>query len=123
LFDAHPRLQIILGHLGENLPYAMWRVDHANAWVESRSNYVAKKPMLDYFIANFNITTSGNFNTPSLQDAMMVLGADRIMFSVDWPFENVDHAANWFDACPISESDRLKIGRTNALRLFKLAKG
>jgi 2,3-dihydroxybenzoate decarboxylase len=122
LFDAHPRLQIILGHLGENLPYAMWRVDHANAWVESRSNYAAKKPMRDYFIANFNITTSGNFHTPSLLDAMMVLGADRIMFSVDWPFENVDHAANWFDACPISENDRLKIGRTNALRLFKLGK-
>jgi gamma-resorcylate decarboxylase len=49
-----------------------------------------------------------------------VLGADRIMFSADWPFENIDHAANWFDSCPIGEPDRLKIGRTNAMRLFKL---
>ncbi len=123
LFDAHPRLQVVLGHLGENLPYAMWRIDHANGWVEERNNYPAKKPMRDYFCANFHITTSGNFHTPALIDAMLVLGADRIMFSVDWPFENVDHAVNWFDACPIGENDRLKIGRSNALRLFKLGKG
>ena len=50
----------------------------------------------------------------------MVMGSDRIMFSTDWPFENIDHAALWFDAAPISEEDRLKIGRTNALKLFKL---
>jgi len=121
LFDEHPRLSIIIGHLGENLPYALWRIDNANGWVEQRSNYPAKKRMRDYFTSNFHITTSGNFNSAALLDAMLVLGADRIMFSVDWPFENVDHATNWFDSCPISENDRLKIGRTNALRLFKLA--
>jgi predicted TIM-barrel fold metal-dependent hydrolase len=48
------------------------------------------------------------------------MSSDRIMFSTDWPFENIDHAALWFDAAPISEADRLKIGRTNALKLFKL---
>jgi 2,3-dihydroxybenzoate decarboxylase len=53
---------------------------------------------------------------------MMVVGADRIMFSTDWPFENIDHAAKWFDAATISENDRHKIGRSNALRLFKLKK-
>ena len=51
---------------------------------------------------------------------MMVVGADRILFSTDWPFENIDHAAVWFDATTISEEDRIKIGRTNALKLFKL---
>jgi gamma-resorcylate decarboxylase len=120
LFDAHPELKIILGHLGENLPYAMWRIDNANGWIEDRHGYPAKKRMSDYFCANFHITTSGNFHTQALIDAMLVLGADRIMFSADWPFENIDHAARWFDACPISEPDRLKIGRTNAMRLFKL---
>ena len=120
LFDAHPKLNIVLGHLGENLPYALWRIDNANGWVKNRSPYPAKKPIRDYFCANFHITTSGNFNTQSLIDAMLVLGADRIMFSTDWPFENIDHAATWFDACPISEPDRLKIGRENARRLFKL---
>jgi 2,3-dihydroxybenzoate decarboxylase len=76
--------------------------------------------MRDYFRENFYVTTSGNFHTPALLNAMLEMGADRIMFSTDWPFENIDHAAIWFDACPISENDRLKIGRTNARRLFKL---
>jgi predicted TIM-barrel fold metal-dependent hydrolase len=63
---------------------------------------------------------SGNFCTPALLTALIVNGSDRIMFSTDWPFENIDHAALWFDAVPIGEADRLKIGRTNALKLFKL---
>lgn len=120
LFDSYPRLQIILGHMGENLPFALWRVDNANAWITERNTYPAKKPIRHYFRENFFITTSGNFHTPALLNAMMEVGAERIMFSTDWPFENIDHAANWFDACPISEHDRMKIGRTNARRLFKL---
>jgi predicted TIM-barrel fold metal-dependent hydrolase len=51
---------------------------------------------------------------------MLEVGADRILFSADWPFENIDHAADWFDAASISEADRIKIGRTNSARLFKL---
>jgi 2,3-dihydroxybenzoate decarboxylase len=120
LFDAHPRLQIILGHMGENLPFALWRVDNANAWITERNTYPTKKPIRHYFRENFFVTTSGNFHTPALHNAMMEVGAERIMFSTDWPFENIDHAADWFDACPISEHDRMKIGRTNARRLFKL---
>src|SRR5579862_1738235 len=120
LFDAYPRLQIILGHMGENLPFGIWRVDNSNAWIPNRNAWPAKRPLGDYFRANFYLTTSGNFRTQALVNAMMEIGADRIMFSTDWPFENIDHAANWFDACPISENDREKIGRGNARRLFKL---
>jgi len=121
LFDKYPRLKVILGHLGENLPYSVWRVDNCNGWVEGRHNYPAQKKIADYFYANFYLTTSGNFHTQTLIAAMMELGADKILFSIDWPFENVSHAADWFDRVPISEADRLKIGRTNALKLFKLA--
>ena len=120
LFDRHPRLQIIIGHLGEGLPYSMWRVDNRNAWTKAPPRYPAKKKLGVYFQENFYLTTSGNFRTQSLFDAMLEIGSDRIMFSTDWPFENVDHAAIWFDACPISEDDRRKIGRSNAERLFKL---
>ena len=120
LFDRHPRLQIILGHLGEGLPYSMWRVDNRNAWTKAPPRYPAKEKLGFYFQRNFHLTTSGNFRTQTLIDALLEVGADRIMFSTDWPFENVDHAAIWFDACPISEDDRRKIGRTNAMRLFKL---
>ena len=120
LFDAHPNLQIILGHMGEGLPYMIWRVDNRNAWVKAPKGYPAKRPLGDYFRENFYITTSGNFRTQTLIDAMLEIGADRILFSTDWPFENIDHAAEWFDVCTISEADRLKIGRTNALKLFNL---
>lgn len=120
LFDEHPELHIVLGHMGEGLPFSMWRVDNRNGWIETPKGYPAKQPLRHYFDRNFHITTSGNFRTQSLIDAMLEMGADRIMFSTDWPFENVDHAAKWFDAATISEPDRRKIGRTNAARLFKL---
>ena len=121
LFDRHPTLQIILGHMGEGLPYSMWRIDNRNAWMKLKPAYPAEKPLAEYFHANFYLTTSGNFRTQTLIDAMLEIGADRILFSTDWPFENIDHAADWFDHASISEADRLKIGRTNAQRLFKLA--
>ncbi|MGV2290756.1 amidohydrolase family protein [Trinickia sp. YCB016] len=120
LFDEFPHLKIVLGHMGEGLPYSMWRIDNRNAWVETPPNYPAKKGIAEYFRANFWLTTSGNFRTQTLIDAMLEIGADRILFSTDWPFENVDHAARWFDSAAISENDRVKIGRTNAARLFKL---
>jgi gamma-resorcylate decarboxylase len=120
LFDQFPKLQIVLGHLGEGLPYSMWRVDNRNAWVKTPPSYPAKRKLGAYFQENFYLTTSGNFRTQTLIDAILEIGADRILFSTDWPFENVDHAAQWFDSTSISEADRIKIGRTNAVRLFKL---
>jgi 2,3-dihydroxybenzoate decarboxylase len=83
-------------------------------------SYPARRRIADYFRENFYLTTSGNFRSQSLLDAMLEMGSDRIQFSTDWPFENVDHAAEWFEHAPISETDRLKIGRLNARRLFKL---
>ncbi|MBB4425271.1 2,3-dihydroxybenzoate decarboxylase [Bradyrhizobium sp. CIR48] len=122
LFDAHPRLQIILGHMGEGLPYSMWRVDNHNKWMRAQNVYPARRKIADYFRENFYITTSGNFRTQALIDAMLEIGADRILFSADWPFENIDHAADWFDTAAISEGDRIKIGRDNACALFGLGK-
>jgi len=120
LFDRHPKLKIVLGHLGEGLPYSMWRIDNRNGWVKAPKAYPAKKNLCEYFHENFWLTTSGNFRTQTLIDAMLEIGSDRILFSADWPFENVDHAANWFDSASISEADRIKIGRTNAIELFDL---
>ena len=120
LFDKHPKLSIILGHMGEGLPYSMWRIDNRNAWVKAPPKYPAKRKIADYFRENFYLTTSGNFRTQTLIDAMLEIGSDRILFSTDWPFENIDHASDWFDATSISENDREKIGRTNAAKLFKL---
>jgi len=120
LFDAHPKLNVIIGHMGEGLPYSMWRVDNHNKWMRAQNTYPAKRKIADYFRENFYITTSGNFRTQTLIDAMLEIGADRILFSADWPFENIDHAADWFETASISEGDRYKIGRGNAWSLFNL---
>jgi len=120
LFDAHPRLQIILGHLGEGLPYFLWRLDNRNVWMKAPHKYAARGRVVDYVRAHFHITTSGHYSTPALIDAIAEMGADRVMFSVDYPFEDISDAADWFDQVPLSETDRRKIGRSNALKLFGL---
>ena len=121
LFDEYPKLAIVLGHLGEGIPFGLWRIDHCNATATKTDGHKAKRQIADYVRENFYVTTSGNFSTPALALTIAELSADRVMFSVDWPFEEIAHAANWFDALDISESDRQKIGRTNAVRLLKLA--
>lgn len=120
LFDKYPRLKIILGHLGEGLPYNLWRIDNRNGWVKPKHKYTAKKRVADYFVANFWLTTSGNFRTPTMVDAIAELGVERVLFSVDYPFEAVDEGCDWIDVAEISEADRVKIARTNAAKLFKL---
>src|SRR5262245_51526019 len=120
LFDACPRLKIVLGHLGEGLPFFIWRVDNRNNWMKAAHKYAARKSVADYFRSNFYITTSGHFSTPALLDCIAEIGADRVMYSVDYPFEDFSDAAEWFDYVEISEADRRAIGRTNAMRLFKL---
>lgn len=122
LFDEHPNLQIVLGHLGEGLPAYLWRIDHRNDWMKARHKYAAKKWVRDYFRSNFVLTTSGNFSTSAMVQAIAEIGIERVLWSIDYPFEDVSDAANWFDAAPISDMDRQKIGRDNAVTLFKLAK-
>ena len=118
LFDRHPRLNVILGHLGEGLPYMIWRIDHRIS--QTPRGIPARRKMADYLGDNFYLTVSGNFRTPSLIDAMLEVGSDRILFSVDYPFEQTVEAVKWFDELHISERDRLKMGRTNAMALFRL---
>jgi 2,3-dihydroxybenzoate decarboxylase len=120
LFDEHPKLKIVLGHLGEGIPVQLWRIDGRNGWMNEPHRYPAKHGVAHYFRKHFHLTTSGNFHTPSLINAMTEMGADRVMFSVDWPFEDVGQGCAWFDAAEISEADRAKIGRDNAVKLFKL---
>jgi gamma-resorcylate decarboxylase len=116
LFDHYPKLNVILGHLGEGIPYSVWRLDHRIS--RTPRGIPAKRKMAEYLESNFYLTVSGDYRTPTLVDAMMEVGSDRILFSVDYPFETVEEACTWFDALHISERDKLKIGRTNAAALF-----
>jgi gamma-resorcylate decarboxylase len=76
--------------------------------------------MSHYLRENFYITTSGNFHTQALTNVILEVGADRILYSVDYPYEDAVEAREWFDQASISESDRLKIARSNAQKLFHL---
>ena len=120
LFDEVPTLKIVLGHLGEGIPVQLWRIDGRNGWMNAPHKYAAKQGVGHYFRKHFYLTTSGNFHTPSLINAMTEMGPERVMFSVDWPFEDVGQGCQWFDAATISDADRAKIGRDNAVKLFKL---
>lgn len=119
LFDDYPNLRIAVGHLGENIPFALWRID-ARMRFSSRG-YRGKRLPGEYFVDHFHVTTSGFFSDPAFECTIEAMGADRVCFSVDYPFERMEDAARWYDATPtIADSDRLKIGRTNAIRLFGL---
>ena len=118
LFDEHPRLKIILGHLGEGLPFAMHRLnDHT--YQAARQRGLAKEP-LQYFLDNVVVTTSGNWHVPSFLCTLLTLGADNILFAVDWPFEPNTTGAEYLRNLPISDVDREKIAHGNATRLLKL---
>jgi predicted TIM-barrel fold metal-dependent hydrolase len=118
LFDQYPNLKIIIGHMGEGIPFGLWRIDARMRF--SPRGYTGKRLLGDYFHQNFYITTSGNFCTPSFQCALTMVGIDRMLFSVDYPFEVTSDATTWFDGIEMAESDKLKIGRTNAIKLFNL---
>jgi 2,3-dihydroxybenzoate decarboxylase len=115
VFDAYPRLKIILGHLGESLPFSLWRIDMALA-----RQFNKKTPFRDTFREHFWITTSGNFSTPALLCCVMEMGADRIMFSVDYPFVPNPPGVKWMEHVPLGPEDRAKILSGTAKRLLKL---
>ena len=118
LFDEFPRLKLVLGHLGERIPYDIWRID--NLMGKAPLKHPARKPVGDYLRTNFHLTTSGQFHDPTFQCAIAEMGVDRILFAIDYPFEFSEDAATWFDGTALSHGDRDKIGRANAIRLFNL---
>jgi predicted TIM-barrel fold metal-dependent hydrolase len=115
LFDAYPRLAIIVGHLGESLPFSLWRCDQAL----SRSGTMPRR-FQDYFRDHFYLTTSGNFSYPALLCSIMEMGVDRIMFSVDWPYASNTEARDFIDGVPLAPGDKVKILGENATRLLRL---
>jgi predicted TIM-barrel fold metal-dependent hydrolase len=121
LFDQYPNIQIILGHLGEGLPFLLPRLEHRlDKQREGVGLGTAKRKVSHYFNDNFYITTSGHFHTRTLFNTISEIGVDRVMFSADFPYETMEEAASWFDSSLLSHNDSVKIGRDNARRLFRL---
>jgi predicted TIM-barrel fold metal-dependent hydrolase len=117
LFDRLPKLKIIIGHMGENLPFSIARADSILA---RGANHLQRR-VADYFFENFYLTTSGYFTVPPLLCALQVVGADRILFSVDYPFSPNAEGRDFLDSLPVSPEDMEKIAHRNADRLLKLS--
>ncbi len=115
VFDAHPGLKIILGHMGESIPFSLWRINQSLARPGNRS-----VPFRDIFCEHFYITTSGNFSNPALLCCVMEMGVDRILFSVDYPFVANKPGVEWMETVPLCAEDREKILNGNARRLLRM---
>ncbi len=117
LFDVYPRLKIILGHLGEGLPFLVDRIDEY-----LRSTILVQRPIAfrEIFCHNFWITTAGHFSTPALLCSILEIGIDRVLFSVDWPFAQNLLGMKWMETVPLSREDKEKMFNGNARRLLKM---
>jgi 2,3-dihydroxybenzoate decarboxylase len=117
LFDRFPRAKVALGHLGETLPYLMWRFD-------SRARlYGIKlgKPPSQYIRENIAVTTSGMCSAEALTCALSALGTGRVLFAADYPFEQADEAGHFMDTVVLPDEVRAAVAFNNAARLLGLA--
>ena len=114
VFEKYPGLKIILGHLGESLPFSAWRIDMCLSRGGQPSTF------RETFNRHFWITTSGNFCTPALMCCIMEMGVDRILFSVDYPFVPNPPGSKWMADLPLSLEDRTKILSGNCKQLLKM---
>jgi 5-carboxyvanillate decarboxylase len=124
VFDRFPKLKVVLGHLGEGLPYWLFRIDFMHG-ASLRANRYASQPKLerkasDYLKENFYYTTSGMAWTPPIRYAQSVMGMDRVMYAMDYPYQFVPEEVNVTDALPIGYEDLKAFYQTNAERVFKL---
>lgn len=122
VFDRYPKLKIVLGHMGEGMPFWLQRIDNRYL-LQVKIGAVKKLPRLpsEYFLDNFVITTSGVMSAPALRLSLEVLGADRIMFAADYPYESVEEGVQFLDTVAITDEEREKIYCSTAQRIFKLA--
>ncbi|MBS0519862.1 MAG: amidohydrolase [Proteobacteria bacterium] len=119
LFTRLPRLKVILGHMGETLPFLLWRIDNRYELEVGKSLAPDARPSF-FFRRNFVITTSGVCDNAPLIDALSALGEDNILFSVDYPYQDSKQAGDFIDNAPVSDAVRAKICNGNAKRVLHL---
>jgi predicted TIM-barrel fold metal-dependent hydrolase len=115
VLDAYPKLKVIIGHLGEGLPFLQWRMDRSLA-----RDAKLPKSFTDYVKQHFWITTSGNFSDAALLCSIAELGIDKVIFSVDYPYVMNEPGRKWLDALPVTEQQRAQIASGNVKKLLKL---
>lgn len=118
VFDAFPKLQMVMGHLGEGLPFGMHRLnDHTYLSAKRRG---LKKTPLEYIRDHLYVATSGNWYEPAFLCTLLAMGADRILWAIDWPYEANRIGMDFWNKISLSDADREKIAHLNAERLFRL---
>lgn len=115
LFKQYPRLKIILGHLGEGIPFLLWRIDQSLSRPGNSGG-----SFRDAFREHFYLTTSGNFSDTALTCSVAEMGIERILFSVDWPFISNDLGTRWLESTALTSTDKAKVFSGNARKLLKL---
>ncbi|QNI58792.1 hypothetical protein SynBIOSU31_01925 [Synechococcus sp. BIOS-U3-1] len=118
VFEKHPNAKVILGHMGENLPFYLWRLDSRYSSTRYRGDI--STPPSDVFRQNFFITTSGVCDDAALQCSIATLGAERIMFSTDYPYEDIELAGRWIEQAAIDPLAKTMICRDTARTLLRL---
>jgi len=119
-FEAYPGLKVILGHMGEGLPFVLWRLDSRWGFHNHHGIELARGNPAEYLRHNLYITTSGVCDGPPLLCSILALGADHVLFGTDYPFEDMATATRFLEVAPISPADRAKIAHQNAERLLRL---
>ncbi|MFE7675266.1 amidohydrolase family protein [Streptomyces albidoflavus] len=120
VFDDFPEAKLLLGHMGEALPYVLWRLDSRWGFHNHHGVELAREKPSDYLRHNLYITTSGVCDAPPLLCALLALGSEHILFGTDHPFEEMAVATEFLRTAPVSEADRAKIAHLNAERLLGL---
>lgn len=121
IFDRFPKLKICLGHMGEGIHIWSWRLDYMGRWTQAQGKAPKSQlKMSEYFKRNFVITTSGQESDDALEFSIKVLGAENVLWAIDYPYQPTAPAVKWLDAAPISEEDREKIYHGNAERVFHI---
>lgn len=121
VFDRFPRLKLVIGHAGEGLPYMLYRIDYMQRAVrEGRGALRLEKRPSDYMKENVYITTSGMAWEPAILFAQSVLGVDRVLYAMDYPYQADPDEVLAMDALAISDADKKRFFQTNAERVFSL---
>lgn len=119
VFDRHPDLKLIMGHLGEGIPFYLDRIGAKSPTPESRLPALNQHDFHYYFRHNIWVTNSGNFTVPSYLCARDVLGADRILFGSDYPYEHMADAVDFTNRLPISAEELENLYCGNAQKAFR----
>jgi predicted TIM-barrel fold metal-dependent hydrolase len=114
--DRHPKLQIVIGHLGEGLPAYLGRFEESFA---SATPKYLQRTVPQTLLDQVHVTTSGFYHHPTFNSLLQTFGADRILFSVDYPFSTNAAARKFLDEIEVSPADREKIAHGNADKLFR----